>query len=166
MATYPGMVKNRGVRSTTVVSAQTTNALGKVVRSGQLTSSALQTSSRSRITAEDAKDPVRLVKIIGDIQAAQDTSTQATRSNPFSAPYIKRGVTFAPGQQVTVPHTLGRPFTDWHVARTAGAIPALLEVPPGSSHYPPQVTADKAVVLQDTRSAGATATVTIVVVGD
>ena len=162
MSKYPGMVRNRGVRSATV----TTVANPTTGAPGSMTSSALQTSARSIATAKDVQDPERLVKVLNDLQAAVDAGTQATRSNPFSAPSVVRGVTFGPGQVVVVPHQPNRPFTDWHPARTQGAVPALLEVPTGSTLYPPQLTASQAVVLQDTRGSGATATVTIVVVGD
>ena len=62
MAVYPGMVKQRGVRSTTVV-VQANAATGT---KGSVSSKAISSSAPTRVTPADVSDPSRLGKVIND----------------------------------------------------------------------------------------------------
>lgn len=151
--TFPA---NRGVRSTTIVDHSKPAGTAPVTK-------AASTSGRVQITAEDVKDPERLVKVLSDIQQALDAQTHASRSNPFSSPFIARGLTFAPNETKVIPHTLGRPYTDWHVTRQVGlcASAFLTEVTLPSSAYP-GLTSDKYLVLQSSTASPFFCNVTIV----
>ena len=160
MAVYSGAIKQRDVRASTIT------VHGGAGQRGSVKTAALQTSSAIRVNASDVQDPARLVKVVNDLQQAQDDGARASQSNPFSAPSIQRGLTFSPGQVVVVPHQLGRPFTEWHTSRVQGAYPQLVEVAQGSTLYPSQVTPDKVLVVLDTRASGPVSTCNLVVVGD
>jgi hypothetical protein len=166
MAKYPGMVQQRGVRSSTIVeSATKQNAAGS--ERGSITSKSLASPSHTRITADEISDPDRLLKVLNDVQDSLASATQGPRSNPYSTPCIVRGLTFGPQQVVVVPHTLGRNYSDWHPTSFQGAAPSLLVVPPGSTLYPPQLSPAKVLVLVNgVTTAGATATCSVVIVGD
>jgi hypothetical protein len=142
MAIYPGMVKTRNARSTTIV--QPSAAAG---HAGSLSSSPSQSSGHVQLTSADAKDPSRLVRAINDVQGQQDASTQAARANPLSSPCIVRDVSFVPFVQQIIKHTLGRPYSEWHSSRHRGLPPALVEVEPGDATYPPGCTPSRVLVL-------------------
>lgn len=158
MAIYPGMLKNRGVRSSTVITNPSSPG-----GAAKITSAALQTSGSVRVSQKDVTDPARLVKVINDLQSAQEASTQATRSNPFSSPCIVRGVSFGPFSIVTIPHTLGRPVTDWHSSRVSGNV-QLAEIRPGNPLYPLQGNPNRILVVENALSGSGSAN--IVIVGD
>lgn len=142
--TFPA---NRGVRSTTIVD------LGAPAGSSP-TSKAQATSARVRVTAQDVRDPNRLVKVLTDLQDSQDAQTQATRSNPFSSPCLVRGVTFAPHETKVVAHTLNRPYTDWHPTRHRGTPAQLTEVELPAGGTLSGLTADRFIVLKNGSTLG------------
>lgn len=163
MAVYPGMVKNRGVRSSTII----VSADKAVGTPGSITSKAYATSARSQITQADADDPARLVKVIGDIQDQVTSATQAQRSNPFSAPCIVRGLQFPPGATMSVPHTLGRPYSDWHatsLAALSGATIAPLSATLNVVPPTPATPASKFLTVINVGPTGFLAT--LIIVGD
>ena len=150
-------IRNRGVRSATVIDSGDTSTGQK----GRITSAQLQAAGGVRVTQEDVVDPARLVKLLNDMQDAQASGTQASRSNPFAAPCIVRNVKFSANQTRAVRHTLGRPYTDWHVARSRTNPPSLVEVElPDANH--PGLTSDQYLVLTSSNAG----TYTIVIVGD
>ena len=158
MATYPGMIKNRGVRSSTIVAGNQTNASGAIVNTGAITSKARVTAGLSRIQSEDVTDKTRLVKVINDLQSAQDASTQAIRSNPLSSPCIQRGCSAKSGETVAVPHTLKRPYSDWFLSRVTGGW-TLVEIAETTA-YP----ASQFLLLMNTGTV--TVTFNVAIVGD
>lgn len=125
MAVYPPPTgpKFRNVRSATIVQQgrQVFNSTGKLPPT--LSSSKPQFRSRqTRVTAEDLKDPQRLLKVINDLQAAIDQATAGARSNPLGTPCIVRGIATTNGTPVFIPHTLGRGWTGlWCINQSAGA---------------------------------------------
>lgn len=161
MAVYPGMIKSRGVRSSTVIETPNT-AVG--VANGSMTSKPILSTARNQITASDVQDPQRLVKVLNDIQAGQDAQTQATRSNPLSSPCIVRNLTWAASETKVVHHTLKRAYSEWHPSRQRGIPATLVEVELPSSDFP-GVTADKAVVLRNTNGESGF-TCNLVIAGD
>lgn len=100
------------------------------------------------ITADDVKDPKRLVKIIRDLQAQMERMTAGSRSNPHNAPCIVRGIVFpATSTTIVIPHTLRRAWTGiWCCNQAPNALPCSYFVvdPPV---YPAGVTKDKAAVI-------------------
>ncbi len=100
------------------------------------------------VTAEDVKDPARLVKIIRDMQAQNERMTAGSRSNPHNAPCIVRGIVFpASPTTIVIPHTLKRAWTGiWCCNQAPNADPCAYVVvdPPV---YPAGVTKDKAACL-------------------
>ena len=150
------MIKQRGVRSTTFVGANATNASNNIVNTGAITSKARNTAGLSRIQTEDVVNPTRLVKVLNDLQDSQNASTQATRSNPLSSPCIQRGCQAKSGETVAVPHTLKRPYTDWFLSRVTGGW-TLVELPE-NAQYP----ATQFLLLMNQGTATVTFNVTIV----
>lgn len=159
MATYPGIIKNRGIRSTTIVTANNV-ATGQ---KGRILSAAMTSSATTRITPEDVQDPSRLTKALNDIQQAQDAQTQASRSNPHSSPYIARDLSWGIGETKVIPHTLSRPYVDWWATRPRVNHPQLTEVALPSTSYP-GITPERAIVL--TNVSGVTFTCNLTITGD
>lgn len=161
MATYPGIIKQRGVRSTTVVGGNATNESGAIVTRGALTSKARTGAATSLINAEDTKDPARLVRILNQLQTDVDAAHKAISSNPMSTPCIQRGCSAKSGETVAVPHTLKRNYSDWHMSRVTGGW-TLVEVTDATllAQYP----TDQFLLLQNIGSAPVT--FNVVIAGD
>lgn len=76
------------------------------------------TQVRTRLTADQAKDPAQVVRALSDLQSAIEDSTQPLRTDPEARAIYIRGVPFVGGATKTLTHNLGRPFTGYRVTRT------------------------------------------------
>lgn len=161
MAVYGNMIRNRGVRSSTIIQPDKTNAAGHIVQHGAITSKARTTAAHTHVTAKDVTDPDRLVQVINRMQDDLAASTAAQRSNPFSTPCIQRGCSAQPGQTIAVPHTLKRPYSDWHLSNVKGGWTLVkVDDPATLAKYP----VNQFLVLKNTGSAAVT--FNAIVVGD
>jgi hypothetical protein len=98
-----------------------------------MTSKARTGAATSIINAQDMQDPQRLLRIIVQLQGDADAAHRAISSNPTSTPCIRRGLTFAPGATVAIPHTLQRAYSEWTLSRVKGGW-SLVEVAPTPAH--------------------------------
>ena len=161
MAVYGNMIRNRGVRSSTIIQPDRTNAAGQIVQHGAVTSKARTTAAHTHVTAKDATDPDRLVQVINRMQDDIAASTAAQRSNPFSTPCIQRGCTATVGQTVAIPHTLKRAYSDWHPSNVTGGWTLVkVDDPATLAKYP----ANQFLVLKNTGLQNVT--FNVIIVGD
>lgn len=88
---------------------------------------AKQPGTQVRVTAQDVQDPIRLAKVLTDMQQATQQSTRSARTNPLNAGgVVLQSVSFVGGVTKVLTHNMGRPFTGYLLTRTYSATGAMI----------------------------------------